>query len=317
MKNRKSLAIIMFIPFLLSSCGGFSAESSAESSSEDNSSSEISSSGSEEIDNKIQVIICMGQSNMEGFTHSEYLAKTMPEKADEFATGYPDIRISYKGSNEIATSKGEYVSVALGQGTGTDRFGPEVGMAEIFHSTKTKHPICLIKYAYGGTSLHGPWQSPSSGFTGGLYKSALEYSLGAIKKLEDMDYYPEIEAFCWMQGEDDSSGQYYDQYYKLEKYLVQDLRKDYAYYGNPNGIAFIDAGISDCAAWTNQKIVNDAKKQLAAEDALHFFFSTIDEGLKYNGEPAGSPDIYHFDSSSMIKLGNLFAQTILKNKICV
>ena len=42
-----------------------------------------------------------------------------------------------------------------------------------------------------------------------------------------------------------------------------------------------------------------------------FYFSTIENGLKYNLEPVGAPDIYHYDSDSMIKLGNLFGERLL------
>ena len=66
-------------------------------------------------------------------------------------------------------------------------------------------------------------------------------------------------------------------------------------------------------AWTHFLDINNAKMKLADEDNLNVYFSTIDEELKYNGEPAGSPDIYHYDSSSMIKLGNIFAQKIVEN----
>ena len=41
------------------------------------------------------------------------------------------------------------------------------------------------------------------------------------------------------------------------------------------------------------------------------YIDTIAAGLRYNGEPAGAPDLYHFDSSSEVLLGQLFAQELI------
>jgi hypothetical protein len=78
-------------------------------------------------------------------------------------------------------------------------------------------------------------------------------------------------------------------------------------------IGFIDAGISDCSAWMQYRVINAAKAKLASEDENHIYIDTIAEGLKYNGEPGGAPDIYHFDSASEVKLGHLFARELIAN----
>lgn len=265
--------------------------------------------GTDEMDNKVNVIVMLGQSNMEGHSHHEYLIKTMgEEKAKEYINGYEDTKISYACLINLNSSNGEFVDVKVGQGTAIDRFGPEVGMAEFFHNNKTKEPVYLIKFAQGATSLYNEWLSPSSGRTGSLYGSAVEYILNECKKLEEQDLYPEIKTICWMQGEDDSSSSNYNKYEEYEYNFINDLRKDLLYYSRPEGIGFIDAGISDCPAWTHYKIVNKAKENNSLKNDLNRYFSTIDLGLKYNAEPIGNPDIYHYDSSSMIKLGNEFAR---------
>lgn len=265
--------------------------------------------------NEVQVVVLLGQSNAEGHTWSQYLTKTVgEEKAREYAQGYDNVNISYACTIADNTSNGEFVPVKLGQGHSTAQFGPEIGMAEKISALDPTKRVYIVKYAYGATSLTTNWRSPSSKNTGSLYLSAVEYILEQCAKLEAMDLYPEIKAICWMQGEDDSSGLNYNAYEELERNFVADLRNDLSYYKPADAeIGFIDAGISDCPAWTQYSVINSAKKKLADEDENHVYIDTVAEGLKYNGEPAGAPDIYHFDSSSEVKLGHLFADELIAN----
>jgi hypothetical protein len=266
-----------------------------------------------EYSNEVQVVVLLGQSNAEGHTWSQYLTKTVGvEKAQEYATGYDNVKISYACTIADNTSNGQFTTVKLGQGHSLNQFGPEVGIAEKISALDPKKQVYIIKYAYGATSLTTQWRSPSSKNTGALYTNAVNYIKEQCQKLEDMDLYPIIKAVCWMQGEDDSSGLNYNSYEQLERNFVADLREDLSYYKPADAeIGFIDAGISDCPAWTQQAVVNAAKKKLAEEDDSHVFIDTIAAELRYNGEPAGAPDIYHFDSSSEIKLGHLFAQELI------
>ena len=299
--------ILVSICVCLVSCGG-----------DKNASSQIdknSSSGDEdkEYSNEVQVVVLLGQSNMEGHSRSEYLAKTVgAEKASLYAAGFDNVRISFLNSVDGNSSGGEFIPVKVGQGYMTDRFGPEVGIAEKISAIDPIKPVYLIKYAYGGTTLVNQWRSPSSKNAGALYNGAVRYVIDRCGKLEDMDLYPVIKAVCWMQGESDASGPSYAQYESLEKNFVEDLRKDLNYYKDPEReIYFVDAAISDCPAWTNYVSVNAAKKKLADADDAHFYIDTIAENLKYNAEPPGQPDIYHYDSASEIKLGHLFANVLL------
>lgn len=275
---------------------------------------ETSTSSNQKVySNEVQVILLLGQSNAEGHTYSQYLKNTVgAEMANAYATGYENIRISYANTISANSSNGEFVPVKLGQGYQTDQFGPEIGIAEQISAYDPEKSVYIIKYAYGGTTLSNEWRSPSSGSTGRLYSGAVEYVLQQCQKLEDMDLYPVIKAVCWMQGESDASGLSYNQYKMLEENFKNDLRTDLAYYKPADGeIGFIDGGISECVAWTQYKTVNNAKLELSEKDEWHQYIDTISAGLKFNAEPAGSPDIYHYDSKSMIQLGHLFGQELL------
>ena len=274
--------------------------------------SQLSSSSKEIENNNAQVVILLGQSNMEGHTYSKFLSKTLPDKAKEYANGYDDVQISFHNSGDY-TSNNQFTSVKLGQGVSVNQFGPEIGIAEAMHNSG-KNNVFLVKYAQGATSLSGHWISPSSGSrAGALYLGAVEYILKCMVQLENMGYYPEIKAICWMQGEDDSNGNQYNSYYTYTKNFIKDLREDLKYYMDLDGIGFLDAAIAAIDVWKEHEIINNAKKQNANEDPLTMFIDTNKEGLHTNYEPVGAVDIYHYDSDSMIKLGQLFGNALIDN----
>ena len=119
------------------------------------SSSEVSSSSKEDIPGRVQVVILLGQSNMEGHSYVQYLPKTMgEEKAREYASGYSNVSIAYACSIANNTSGGQFVPVKTGQGKDISRFGPEVGIAETLSQANLDEDVFLIKFAQGATSLY-------------------------------------------------------------------------------------------------------------------------------------------------------------------
>ena len=147
MKNRFFVllikkVILMSICICLVSCGG---ERGASSQIDNN-----SSAGDEdkEYSNEVQVVVLLGQSNMEGHSCVEYLTKTVgAEKASLYAAGFDNVKISFLNSVDGNSSGGDFIPVKVGQGSMTDRFGPEVGIAERISATDPRKPVYLIKYA--------------------------------------------------------------------------------------------------------------------------------------------------------------------------
>lgn len=268
-----------------------------------------------EDDKVAKVVVLLGQSNMEGESYKTLMRDkgVSKTKYEEYLRGYPNVQISYCVPwNPAQSSRNCFIPTTIGLGGQDNRFGPEVGIAE-YLSNEGYESVFLVKYSYGGTKLSTNWRSPSSGGkTGELYTGAVQYVLNAMSVLEEMGYYPVIEAICWMQGESDSdsSEENANNYYDLQKNFIADLRKDLAYYGNSNGIGFVDAGISDCSLWKYHEIINDAKYRISQEDDLVSYFSTIDNKLEYMSEPSYGADIAHFDCMSEIKLGYLFGENL-------
>ncbi len=58
--------------------------------------------------------------------------------------------------------------------------------------------------------------------------------------------------------------------------------------------------------------MNEGKKKNAAEVEKYVYLDTVAAGLEYRKEPVEQPDKAHYDSMSMIKLGEMFAEEMSK-----
>ena len=95
----------------------------------------------------------------------------------------------------------------------------------------------------------------------------------------------------------------------LQKF-VTDFRNEFASYNGGKEIAFIDAELGMNEKWTYGDIVNQHKAWFSLQGDANYTVTT--SGLTYNQEPKGNPDVYHFDSLSMIELGRRFATVLLR-----
>ena len=260
-----------------------------------------------------RVIILGGQSNASGCSRVDYLEKNVSEeKFEEYKNGYDNVYINYfvTGMN---ISDG-FVRCAANQGELGGFFGPELGMAEKLNELYPDENFYIIKYAWGGTNLYDQWLSPSSrGKTGQMYRQFEGFVKTSLEYLASKGYDVKIEGMCWMQGESDSMADSSTlSYEKNLLTLISDVRTTFAEYAAEDGIAFIDAYISECIFWKNYVKLNQAKQTVADSSSLNVVIDTIAEGLTVTEEPADEPDIAHYDSLSEIKLGNMFAEELAK-----
>lgn len=316
--NKKIIIIpLMFLGLMSCNNHVSSSISSISSSSSDSSSSLSSSSLSEEStlskedDKNIDIVILAGQSNAEGHTHvSELKRKVSP---DIFRLYESKLTTKIKYDCDQSRNKSEWFeNVKLGQGFNTSRFGPEIGMATTFENANLERDLYIYKYTVGATSIYNDWKSPKSGNQGRLYNNFIIDLVETLGGLEEEGYIPHVKAICWMQGEADSQNTTYTaKYQEYEKNLFEDINETISDYIDNESISIVDAYISDYSAWTNYKIINNAKKTNADNNSNHHIIDTISEGLQYNSEPVGGVDYYHYDSLSMIKLGKLFAESVI------
>ena len=263
---------------------------------------------------KAKIILLGGQSNASGCSRDDYLNKNAnSEKYFEYLTGYNNVYINFfvSGTNESKV----FTKCTVRQGEGKTCFGPELGIAERLNEKYPDELFFIIKYAWGATNLCNQWLSPSSnGKTGALYLSFINFVESSLYYLISKNYDIEIKSMCWMQGESDSL-----EYESAIKYkenlinLINDIRNHFSQYAAKDGIAFIDAYISDCPeCWTYGQIINESKKVVSKLLEMDIIIDTISEGLTTSKEPYEQPDIAHYDSLSQIKLGHLFAEAIMK-----
>lgn len=334
----KNIHLLFSLSMLLSltGCGGNASSTQQASSSSSNvevstseSSKESSKVNSSEVSssiitststvnlgdpNVVDLIIMAGQSNMEGHTWINKLIENTPKDMhDYYLNGFEDTLIMFH-SNGGTHKNEEFEPVKVGMGFDKTRFGPEVGVAQRLQETGRKRPTYLVKYALGATSLYNDWKSPSAGAQNSLYRKMVDYVYDIILSFEEQDIEVKIKGLFWMQGEADSCLEVEtNQYYENLEYFVNDFRYEFedTYGDEERGIAFVDAGISDCSTWTYHEEVNAAKKQFAESDpSKNYYFDTMEEGLEYNKD---NQDYFHFDATSEIKLGKLFIDTLLDN----
>ena len=280
---------------------------------------------------KANVIILAGQSNAVGVGHAKYLPTHFDQQTiQKFYNGYENVLINYFShgikSNGFVKTRVNCTEAAK------DTLGPEVGIARNLSKRFNNEKFFIIKYAFGGVNLHKDWLSKSSG---GLYNptaSADKYDdilsvinngsnpgygwcyNGFIKLMKEsfallkqQGYTPSIRAFFWMQGEGDAlSLESVKRYEKLYDNFIQDVKTNFASY--ITDCVFVDAGISDF--WPFYKEMNEQKKKYAKENG-YIYIDTISAGLTTNFEPIEEPDKAHYDSNSIVKLGELFADNIV------
>ena len=64
--------------------------------------------------------------------------------------------------------------------------------------------------------------------------------------------------------------------------------------------------------WLYPKAINKGKKKFANESSLNYLIDTNALGITTRTEPEGSVDYAHYDSLSMVKLGQEFGKIAVK-----
>jgi len=262
---------------------------------------------------RVKVVLLLGQSNATGVALNSYLEKQLEtQDYDAYINGFPAVLINYCLDNHEASSDGEFVKVDMTCGMDEGHFGPELGMAEVLAEEYENETVVILKYTMSGYSLSSHWLS--QGERGSIYEAFLKFTKTYMDALRTSNYDARIGAICWMQGESDAADGMAELYYDNQTRFVSFLREDLSGYEEEGGIYFIDAGIYDAPiCQPDYLIVNKAKTEFNKTSPLNMYFSTIDEKLTFHLEPEEEPDLVHYDSMSVLKLGHLFGEHVVQS----
>lgn len=287
----------------------------------------------EQKDSYTKVIILSGQSNAVGFADRTLLqSKIESSRYQALLKPAQNIKmISLVGSDPLETiTVDTFANVTMGGGGmmsyDEDSFGPEVGIAETLSQQYPDETVYIIKCAFGGASLYQDFQSPSmAAHISYLYKILTDMIDGGLHALKEANLNPKIVGFCWMQGEADasrsqSSEGHWDRYYDNLTKFVKDLRERYNADSLDGTMRFIDAYIHDHFEF--HKTVNNQKLRFSKASEYNYVINTLAPNLvsteftgltaKYEPSVSIKPlDPLHYDSTSMLKLGNMFGDAIV------
>lgn len=263
------------------------------------------------VGKKAKVIIMIGQSNIEGWSHSRFVKdKLGEEQYNLLNSGAPNVKISNWKSNPNAL----FTDVHFGLGMNSDRFGPEIGITQKLKTVD--ETFYIAKYCYGGTNLAEEWASFSRNIaTGDKFLAAVNHICLALNNLVKENIAFEVSAILWMQGGSDTGDtSWTNAYYNNEVCLTNDFRSLLGGMSADIGIHWIDTLITDegsQSATGNRLLVDQAKIRHMEEDPLGSIVDTRDCGLIKTEEPE-TPDLPHYDSLSELKLGEMMGDALLK-----
>lgn len=259
---------------------------------------------------KAKVIVLLGQSNASGCTYNNYLEmNTSNEEYERYQNGFDNVLINYSIDNRSYTTNGEFKKVDLTCGVKEGRFGPELGMSDVLSKEFKDETIFILKFTMSGYSLNHHWLNNYERFD--IYNACLIFLETYLDYLISKNYDINLDAICFMQGESDTTeykaSRYYNNLIKFTNYLRSDLDKY-----NDDEIYFIDAGISDSPyCEPSYPDINKAKEDFSKLSPYNIYFPTIENGLTTMNEPYENPDLGHYDSLSMIRLGELFGEHLI------
>jgi hypothetical protein len=259
---------------------------------------------------KAKVIVLLGQSNASGCTYNNYLEiNTSKEEYERYQNGFDNVLINYSIDNRSYTTNGEFKKVDLTCGVKEGRFGPELGMSDVLSKEFKDETIFILKFTMSGYSLNHHWLNNYERFD--IYNACLIFLETYLDYLISKNYDINLDAICFMQGESDTTeykaSRYYNNLIKFTNYLRSDLDKY-----NDDEIYFIDAGISDSPyCLPSYPDINKAKEDFSKLSPYNIYFPTIENGLTTMNEPYENPDLGHYDSLSMIRLGELFGEHLV------
>jgi len=203
----------------------------------------------------VKVFILAGQSNMQGHGRIEMGKEgDLPHAAKEFTNLRKDgewverADVWYyhqPGQGGLQTS-----NLKVGLGANSSSVGPELQFGHVMGDYYDEQ-VLLIKCAWGGQALGGPFLPPSAGGPGVKYTQTLDEVKDALANLKK--HFPsykgqgfEIAGFFWHQGWNDGCSKEFAQAYEQHMiHFIKDMRKSLGHEKLPFVIATSGMGGPD------------------------------------------------------------------------
>lgn len=283
-----------------------------------------------ETKKSIDFYLIAGQSNAAGY--SEWDKISAADMKSKYTSGYENIYFYGRADMKYTTNFSTRVKTGLG--ISQDRFGAELGIADVLSESNTTGEAMIVKYACGGTYLtdnlgsrserYGNWCPPSMTrkdlkISGKLYDEFIDTFLKATKHYTELGYKVNLKGTFWMQGEAECDGTYSSANYKGHlTTLIDDLRKDYVKILNDEKAAeapFVIGKICPTFAGGNSAVdaVRQIQEDVAAVTPRVYLAETSDYVMvDENGRWTNGFDPYHFTGNDMLSLGkrvgNIFVE---------
>ena len=257
------------------------------------------------------VYLIMGQSNASGVSPCDSILETDADLYYKYSVGNSKVMISYDCDARVESL---FAPTRWGLGANEQFFGPEIGIAETL--SEQLDTSYIVKATFGGTCLQTQYVT-NGGRKLKLYTRFVKFIKGRLRLLQSENKIPRVRGVFWMQGESDSILDYSDKYGKAEQYFLNYLRidlNDWIY----DHFNFVDAYINTTSVfWVNSKIINECKQQLADSNEHCYCIKTNGEDetaikLYLKSEKNEGDDIAHYDSKSMLLLGQTAGRYLIK-----
>jgi len=259
-------------------------------------------------DDKLNVFILAGQSNMSGAADALNLTK---EDLNQLSYAQKNISIVYNGNKPIPLSVTIPPNWKKKKFKLDSCFGPEIFFGiELSKKYPTKK-FLFIKRSKGGSSLYGSWNpnwtKNKAKYVGELNKPKLFYDLvndtnKALSKYKESDY--QIRGMLWVQGESDSSQRWgplpSETYFENLKNLINASRIKFK---NPK-MPFMIMQVG------SNKIVKAMKN--VSNELNNVIFIPQSKDKSSNNFLSKREDNIHYNYLGMKKIGILFSQEFNK-----
>jgi len=255
-------------------------------------------------DDKINVFILAGQSNMAGAADASELSEL---DLQDLKNAQKNISFVYNGNKTIPLDitipsdwkKKKYKLDSC--------FGPEIFFGIELSKKHPNKKFLFIKRSMGGTSLYGCWNpnwtKEKAELVGELKKPKLFFKLlndvdTELSKLNELNY--QISGMLWVQGESDSGQKWgplpSDTYFENLKNLI-----------NKSRIAFECPEMPFMIMQVGSKKIVDAMKKVSTQLKNVIFIPQSKEIDSYNFLSRLEDNI-HYDYEGMKKIGILFSE---------